>query len=116
MRYGGVFLRCGDIFAALQTVQSILDVDGPCAVQAYSYYELCSPERTGDDEYSVRIPSAGGYYVEVRIQEVDTGVFQVDVLGADLGSRGDQDRLARCILAQLKKRSDQQGRLRITVS
>ena len=114
MRYGTVFVRGGDIFDALQTVQDVVDAGGPCCVQNYSYYRLDSPKRLDDNQYRINIPSNGGYYVAVDVLQVEDGVFQIDVLGADLGSRGDQDRLGRCILEQLKKRGNRQGQVRIS--
>lgn len=102
MRYGTVYLRCQDIYAALQCVQDIVGSGGSCYYKNYSQHQLKEPEKT-DNGFRIDIPSTGGYYNAVEITTMEPGVFQIVVLGSDYGSAGSQDRLGKCLVENLKK-------------
>ena len=104
LRYGTVYIRGRDIYEAIQKVMDIVDIGGLCYVGKYSYYSLEKPQRISETEYRIRMLSAGGYYVEVSIKKVGKKVFMVDVYGADISLRADQDRLGACIVRELKKK------------
>ena len=102
MQYGTIYLRCQDIYAALQCVQDIVGSGGSCYYKNYSQHQLKEPEKT-DDGFRIDIPSTGGYYNAVEITTMEPGVFQIVVIGSDYGSAGSQDRLGKCIVENLKK-------------
>jgi hypothetical protein len=104
MQYGTVFLRCPDIYDAIQIVLDIVGDGGPCCHSDYSYYRLKEPKRIDDNTFRIDIPSNGGYYVAVEVKKMEDGVFQAAVLGSGYGLAGSQDALGSCIVQNLKKK------------